>query len=145
MSAPRLLLFAAACALACGGCAVSQPAAVGAHLASRHFGQSDGDERCEVNPGLYYRSASGLTAGAYRNSLCRASAYAGITVDAPLTRGAVQLTAGGVTGYFGGVDPMVVASAVVPGTGLRIVAAPKTPKTRATVHFAWEYRLGSKP
>lgn len=36
---------------------------------------------CEANPGLYYRAANGFTAGAYRNSYCRASVYAGWTFE----------------------------------------------------------------
>lgn len=75
----------------------------GVHLGSVHFPQRDFNN---ANPGLYWRSDDGWTAGAYRNSLRRTSAYAGLTWQ----WGRLALTAGGVTGYADKVQPMLVPS-----------------------------------
>lgn len=66
---------------------------LGVHLFSVHT--AAGLE--PVNPGLYVRHESGFTAGAFRNSYRRTSAYAGYTFETADRRFA--LTVGAVTGY----------------------------------------------
>src|SRR5687768_5347830 len=86
--------------------AFASPAAAGTvrlHLGSIHFPQRDFNNS---NPGLYYRSDAGWTAGAYRNSLRRTSAYAGHTWQWDR----LALTAGGVTGYSDRLQPLLVPS-----------------------------------
>jgi hypothetical protein len=100
ISTRSFLPFAAALALR-APCARADT--VGLHLASvhtpaRHFNNT--------NPGLYYRSDDGWTAGGYRNSLRHTSVYAGYTWQ----YGALGLTTGGVTGYQDAVQPMLVPS-----------------------------------
>lgn len=97
-------LFFVAALLAAG--AFAPPAAagtIGVHLGSIHFPQRDFNN---ANPGLYYRSEAGWTAGAYRNSLRRTSAYAGHTWQWDR----LALTAGGVTGYADKLQPLLVPS-----------------------------------
>lgn len=84
-------------------------AVVGAHLISLHssptyvsahdnFHDIDYRTRYEwVTPGAYVRMANGATAGAYRNSLGKASVYVGWTWQTDDERFA--LTVGAVTGY----------------------------------------------
>lgn len=66
---------------------------LGVHLASVHVPARDGQQN--VNPGIYLRTEDGLTAGLYRNTLSRTSAYLGLTADA----GPFSLTAGLISGY----------------------------------------------
>ena len=73
------------------------PAAVGVHLGSYHAHAPAGVPYNGVNPGLYARWASGLTLGAYRNSIRRNSVYAGWTITDAAER--FGLTLGIVTGY----------------------------------------------
>lgn len=65
----------------------------GVHLASTHIPARP--EYNNVNPGLYLRTAEGLTLGAYRNSYRRTSVYAGWTFE----RGPFAFTVGATTGY----------------------------------------------
>jgi len=103
---PRLALRCLA-ALALSACAsVAVAGTVGAHIGSVHIPQADFNN---VNPGLYYRSDAGWTAGAYRNSLRRGSVYAGYTWQ----YSHFGLTAGAVTGYGHGVMPLLVPSLVL--------------------------------
>jgi len=44
------------------------------------------EDFCQVNPGLYYRASSGFTVGAYRNSFCRGTVYAGWTWESESKR-----------------------------------------------------------
>lgn len=76
---------------------------VGLHLASAHVPQRQFNN---TNPGVYYRSDAGWTAGGYRNSLRRTSVYAGYTWEYR----ALALTAGAVTGYQDTLQPMLVPS-----------------------------------
>ena len=66
---------------------------IGVHLFSLHT--APGLEA--ANPGLYVRHESGDTAGVFRNSYARTSAYAGYTLETADRRFA--LTLGAVTGY----------------------------------------------
>lgn len=95
-------LFLAA-ALFAGFAAPADAGQFGLHLGSVHFPQRDFNN---ANPGLYWRSDAGWTAGAYRNSLRRTSGYAGMTWQ----WGRLALTAGGVTGYADKVQPLLVPS-----------------------------------
>ena len=74
---------------------------LGVHLASVHIPARA--HHHNTNPGLYLRVDSGplpgITAGAYRNSLGRASLYAGHTSTWRLGGQAVELTLGAVSGY----------------------------------------------
>src|SRR5438045_253932 len=78
---PRYSLFAAL-SFVSAACIVAAPPAeavtVGLHLASVHLPKRDFNN---TNPGLYVRTDGGWTAGAYRNSLNRTSAYAGYTME----------------------------------------------------------------
>lgn len=64
---------------------------IGLHLLTAHA--VPGYEA--VTPGVYARHESGLTFGAYRNSIGRRSAYAGWTFES----GRFALTVGAVSGY----------------------------------------------
>ena len=68
---------------------------IGAHLGSYHD-PDPGNLANNVNPGAYIRFDNGLTAGAYKNSLKRDSAYIGYTSQ---EWGRVSVTAGIVSGY----------------------------------------------
>lgn len=77
---------------------------VGVHIGSVHLPAQDFNN---ANPGLYLRTESGLTAGAYYNSERRMSAYAGYTQE----WGPVGVTVGVITGYKrAAVLPMLVPS-----------------------------------
>jgi hypothetical protein len=71
----------------------AQGLTVGAHLVSVHAPARDGQNN--TNTGLYVRGASGLTAGAYRNTQRRTSLYVGQQFD----MGIVDVTVGVVSGY----------------------------------------------
>jgi len=66
---------------------------LGVHLASVHLPAKDGQNNDNV--GLYVRTESGLTAGAYRNTLRRTSLYVGET----FTLGPVDVLVGVASGY----------------------------------------------
>lgn len=86
---------------------------LGLHLFTAHLG---GHGLEAVNPGVYVRTEDGLTAGVFRNSYCRTSAYAGLTLETADRRFA--LTVGGVTGYrTAKVMPLAVPSVRLPITG----------------------------
>jgi hypothetical protein len=97
----RFFAFSAAALALVSPCA--QADTVGLHLASVHVPQRHFNN---TNPGLYYRNDAGWTAGGYRNSLRRTSAYAGYTWE----YGVLGLTAGAVTGYQHTVQALVVPS-----------------------------------
>lgn len=82
---------------------------VGIHLLTGHFASATASDLESVTPGIYVRTEAGATAGLYRNSNGKASAYLGWTWT---TRdGRFALTAGGVTGYEGApVYPLLVPS-----------------------------------
>lgn len=73
------------------------PIVIGLHLATAHFGQPADLQLQAATPGIYLRSAAGLTVGAYHNSQGAASAYAGWTWST--ADGRWSITAGAVTGY----------------------------------------------
>lgn len=66
---------------------------IGLHLGSHHFPEATNLH--DVNPGVYVRTDDGITAGVYRNSFGRTSAYLGVTVE----HGPFALTVGAISGY----------------------------------------------
>ena len=100
-----------------------------------------------VNPGLYLRYASGLTAGFYRNSYRRESAYLGYTIETPQWRDfSAAVTVGGVTGYpAASVMPLVVPSIAYhfDQSTVRLGIVPRPPKTgaAAALHLMFEQHL----
>lgn len=93
-------LFAAAAVLL-APCALA--GTIGLHIGSHHMPSKNYNNS---NPGLYYRTDEGWTAGFYRNSLRKDSVYAGYTWKF----GALDVTTAGVTGYFNKVQPLLVPS-----------------------------------
>lgn len=101
-----------------------------------------------INPGLYYRTDAGWTAGGYCNSesrserfpdapQCKVAAYAGRSFEVD----PVTLTAGVITGYDTGTIPMILPSLKL--GHLRIGFVPKIdPKAGShVVHAMWETEL----
>jgi hypothetical protein len=82
-------------------CAKAQT--IGLHLVSHH---APAKIYNNTNPGVYYRTPEGWTAGIYSNSLSRTSVYAGYTWKF----GAFDVTTAAVTGYFHTVQPLLVPS-----------------------------------
>ena len=124
---PRYSLFAAL-SFVSAACMVAAPPAeavtVGLHLASVHLPKRDFNN---TNPGLYVRTDGGWTAGAYRNSLNRTSAYAGYTME----WGRLAVTGGAVTGYAEKVQPLLVPSmkvATLGGVSARVAFIPRVEK-----------------
>lgn len=106
---------------------------IGIHLFTQHQPQrytARGSHRYEsFTPGLYGRSASGMTLGAYRNSYGDASAYAGWTFETNDRRWALLVA--GVVGYKRSpLLPLVVPSvrfSIDDQWAWRIAATPKPP------------------
>lgn len=121
--------------------ATAEALVIGLHLATAHFAGASASEMQAVTPGIYVRAASGLTAGAYRNSDGRGSVYAGWTWATANGRWAI--TAGAVTGYpHARLSPLVVPSMRLElggGWGLRVAGLPKPHSGGAAgVHVAIE-------
>lgn len=99
----------------------------GLHVASIHAPRHDLNN---TNPGLYFRSDSGLTMGAYLNSYRKTSAYIGYTHE----WGDFALTAGVISGYR---YPFMLAPtyrfASVNGYDLRLAYLPRIGKDGAHV------------
>ena len=100
---PALLAAAALTATGARAAESTGTGTIGLHLVSHHMPAKNYNN---TNPGLYYRTEDGWTAGAYRNSLSRTSAYAGYTWKF----GALDITTAVVTGYFHKVQPLLVPS-----------------------------------
>jgi hypothetical protein len=138
MPSPYRLLAPLTAALAFILVAPAAPAAtLGLHLASVHLPQRSFNN---FNPGVYYRSDDGWTAGAYYNSLERPSVYGGYTWQ----RGAFGVTAGVATGYDRAVQPILVPSLVVATVGkvsARIAYIPRVEKRIEShvLHLMLEY------
>ena len=129
-------------------------AAVGLHLGSVHVDPERWLERHGINnanTGAYVRFDSGLTVGTFRNTLSNQSVYAGWTwqpksfaMGSALTL-TPAVTLGAVSGYPGGVKPLVVPSLLLSGTsdwGLRVGYLPKTKQTGShVVHFMIERKF----
>lgn len=101
------VLSAGACLPAWGADGEPDPDApkdtLGLHLFSQHLPAARYNN---VNPGVYYRLKEGPVAGLYRNSIRRASLYAGYTWQ----YGRFDLTTGVVTGYSKGAQVLLVPS-----------------------------------
>lgn len=139
----RCLFAAAVLALSYAASHAAEPSpTIGLHLGTAHSRAG----LCDANPGAYVRLASGATFGAYRNSECRASAYAGHTW-ATSGRLSFAITAGVVTGYRSRpVGPLVVPSLAIaiPGEGghLRLSYLPRAEKGGASgLHLSVEWAL----
>lgn len=137
----RLLLAAAFAALSFAATAAPSPTTIGLHLGTAHSQPG----LCDANPGLYVVRPDGITAGVYRNSECRLSAYAGHTwrTSGRLSFG---LTAGLVTGYRARtVGPLLVPSAALAisnDAAVRLTYLPRAEKGGASgLHLSLEYRL----
>jgi len=133
-----VLMSLMSCAAWCADDVTSAPKkdTLGFHLFSRHFPSNDYNN---VNPGIYYRLAEGPTAGIYRNSLRRTSVYAGYTLE----WGRFGLTAGAVTGYTDGVQPLLVPSMALftyRGVTTRLIFIPRVEKRidSHVLHFVVE-------
>ena len=99
---------------------------VGLHVATQHLEHTD--ERLNTaTPGLYVRTEQGFTAGIFRNSYSRTSAYAGWTWQTDDRRFA--LTAGVITGYSAAkAMPLLTPSVrfeLAPGFAARLAYIPK--------------------
>ena len=94
---------------------------------SHHYGQEPGYwyKLNNNTGGLFYTTESGLTVGAYNNSLSRLSLAAGYTWT-PIKQKHVDvsLIAGAATGYVWKVSPLALAR--VCSHGLCVAASPKT-------------------
>lgn len=147
MSARVFLAISAGAVLAAAVVTASaDEVTVGGHLATYHFNMEPEQSFKNLNPGLYVRTESGLTLGAYRNSLARRSAYAGWTFATRDDRFAV--TVGGVTGYPGWspVAPLLVPSVrqdLGGGWSARLAYLHKPNEHGATgLHLMLERRFG---
>jgi hypothetical protein len=144
----RHLTLSAAAALLSLACGQAQADTIGLHTATWHSHEG----YHAATPGLYWRGDNGATAGAYRNSEGRPTAYAGWTwgtdPSAPL-QAAITLAA--ATGYSAApVVPLIAPSvawrlpaSVAADTTVRLITLPKWhPKQGATaVSLAVEVRL----
>ena len=123
------------------------PALIGLHLATAHFGAPADAQLQSQTPGVYLRTAAGLTLGHYRNSHGLPSTYAGWTWSTADGRWAI--TAGAVTGYpRARVSPLLVPSLRVPlqdqptGWAARIAYLPKPHSQGASgIHLSLERAL----
>lgn len=108
MNNKHLLLSRAILAITLAlACLPASATTVGVHVATYHLNRDAGFN--EINPGLYVQHI-GWTAGAYRNSIRRVSAYAGYTFTR-VGGTPADLTVGAVSGYLPApVIPMLVPS-----------------------------------
>ena len=117
-------------------------ATIGLHLGSKHEAQGMNN----VNPGVYVRDARGWTAGAYLNSVCRASLYVGRTWESPQWHGlSAAVTVGAVTGYERSVTALLVPSVAYSGAigtvRLGIVPRPPVAGGQGALHLMVERAL----
>lgn len=97
-----------------------------------------------INPGVYIKTESGLTAGAYYNSERHWSAYAGMTFH---LHERFDVTVGGVTGYSArSISPLIIPSIEVwrfEGADVRLAFAPQVPRVNPSslLHFTLEKRF----
>jgi hypothetical protein len=119
--------------------AIEAPAVIGLHLATLHSSRG----WCDANPGLYARWSGGFTAGAYRNSECHPSAYAGWAWQ---THGSVRagVMVGAVAGYKAHpIMPLLLPSVAIdltPSIAARLTYIPKVEKRGAhALHFSLEF------
>ena len=123
------------------------PVIIGLHLATAHVGAPAGTDLNSATPGVYLRTAAGLTLGAFRNSHERGSAYAAWTWTT--ADGRWSITAGGVTGYPSAkLSPLLAPSlriglgALAPNWAARITLLPKARTDGAYgIHLSTERAL----
>lgn len=112
----------------------------GLHVGSHHF---PNEGRNNFNPGAYVKFDNGATFGGYRNTINKATFYAGYSVEfGPL--GVSLLAATGykeLTGYT--ITPMIVPSLKLPsvwGVSPRLSYIPKAEKAKSHVlHLSIEF------
>ena len=112
---------------------------VGVHVATWHSEPGYNGR----NPGLYVKTDSGLTFGAYRNSERANTVYAGQTWESDSAAGLrVAATAGLITGYRrAAVLPFVLPSVLIADT-VRITYVPRCdPKSSEAVHLSIERKF----
>lgn len=111
----------------------AQAGVFGQHIGSQHWPSRDYNN---VNPGLYYRSDTNWTVGAYRNSYRRLSVYAGKTFATDLPGGfEAAVTVAAISGYEESklmVAPSL-ASPKIDGWRVRFVGLPRLRKDNAAV------------
>ncbi|HZE91316.1 MAG TPA: hypothetical protein VE029_06345 [Rhizobacter sp.] len=140
MPTPHRTLAIAAAILALSALAASARAdTIGLHVASQHFPEKNFNN---FNPGLYYRTDAGWTAGFYRNSLRRESVYGGYT----WSYAGIELTTGLVTGYQHKVQVLAVPSLTLftyKGVTPRLAYIPRVEKKvgAQVLHLMLEYAL----
>jgi len=105
--------------------------AIGMHIATAHHneGKLNG-----INPGAYVH-CDYVVAGAYVNSLYKASIYIGATY--PLAPG-LEVLVGGVTGYAEPVSPLAMLSYKMKD-GYRASFIPTVPNARGGLHISKEW------
>lgn len=112
---------------------------MGLHVGTIHL---PNDGYCNANPGLYYRTDGGWQVGVYRNSICRASFYAGKAWETDGEGLRFGAFLGAATGYHVPIMPMALASVSMPFTGqmrARISFAPILhEKAGAILHLSFE-------
>lgn len=107
--------------------------AIGLHIGTYHFDRTR--DYNEVNLGAYVE-CDHYTAGIYRNSLRKTSAYAGYTFDRVL--GPVDVTVGAVSGYpRAALMPLLVPSVKLGSARLSLLLPIE--KGGGGVHLSWEY------
>jgi hypothetical protein len=115
--------------------AATGPAARGEAMLGPQAGSNHGKPGfCNFHPGIQFRWDNGVQFGAYRNSQCRASLYAGWSIEA------------GGDGYRGkGVKPAPspsIAVSITQQQSLRFGYVPKThPKSAAAFQMVIEHRF----
>lgn len=139
-SAALLLALVASCAGAEG----ITPSAVGLHIGSHHFQDREAGTWNNRNPGMYARWDSGLVVGTLRNSERRQSVYVAKAWQTDRWHGiALDLTAGGITGYERTVSPLLSVGASIAITetvSIRLSVLPKAaPKGSAAIHLSTEW------
>jgi hypothetical protein len=123
---------------------------LGLHLFTAHLDPSlaagnvpiecNGGHYNDTNPGAYARTADGWQAGAYRNSRCRTTVYAGRAWETrcgPLHCG---VGAFGATGYPAGRIIPIVAPSVRYGIACLSFTPRIGNKASAIVHLSFEYQ-----
>lgn len=103
----------------------------GLHIGSQHYPAKEWNNS---NPGVYYRSDSGLTVGAYYNSHRRPSVYIGQQWSTELWGFEPSIAIGLITGYK--LPVMVAPSIATPAIGsirARVAFLPKIEKSGSSV------------
>jgi hypothetical protein len=131
----RSILLVALCALFVDVChAGPSGPTVGVHVYTEHFSNA---QLQNVNPGVYWVGANGLTIGAYINSYDRPSEYMGYTWQGER----FSLMLGAATGYGGQcrvckmITPMVVPSVKL---GIVRLSIPNAQGIHLSIEKEWQ-------